>query len=235
MVVNFGIAEGEIVAELEVNDVNAFLALVGVKGSIFKFVQTVLLAHLLIFIVLAAGVWITYLIGKFALHLFLSGFVPIIDWLLNDFIFLIQKISDPIVEPIADFIISSLNLQSNVDISEAATSENNDFIASGLKTLGDFFSSSPEGVVNGTSAIAAFGPYHPNFFQAFKEDLLFVFLGYSIMLVLLLLYAQHITRSRNQYLDEINRLAILVSAQLQSGIKVCVFEDLSIDFYILIP
>ncbi|KAJ3367659.1 hypothetical protein HDU91_001226 [Kappamyces sp. JEL0680] len=233
MVVNFGIADGEIVAQLEVNNVRAFLDLVGVQGPFSKLVQTVALVHLIIFMVLGIGIWVPYLIGSSSVYLFFSGLVPIIDWTVNSAISLVQQVSDPIVEPIADALISMLNISANQTsiqslpelVTPAVAETSDDFLGKTLQFLGGALGKMAGGVTSELHSgnTTAYGPYHPNFFQAFKEDLSFVFLGYSVIFVLLLAYANHASRFNDPFLDSITRFAQLVNSQISAGTKVFFF------------
>jgi hypothetical protein len=182
MVLNVDIGDGEIVAQLEVNDFQAFLDLVGVNGSIWKLFQNVLLIHLLSFIALGVGVWVPYSIGKFTNYILSSFVVPTIiqgAYLVFD---LLQKLSDPITEPIADFILRLYSYtMANISPNNHNGAKEAPVVDTVVKVLEVL--SSPE-----TPSIQ-FGPYDSNFFASFHQDMSFVMLGYIVMTILGLLYA----------------------------------------------
>lgn len=175
MVLNVGINDGEIVAQFELNNVNAFLDLVGVTGPIIKLVHSVAIVHLIVFVVLGMGVWIPYLAGHTAVWLFFSGLVPTVEHIIDYSIKALQALSDPIVEPIADLLLNLFNSSTAAIVEKNSTN----FMDTVLRTIG----------ANLTTEKVTYGPYHPNFFHAFQEDLSMVFLGYVFLFVLLLAYA----------------------------------------------
>lgn len=221
MVVNVGIEDGEIVAQVEVNDVHAFLDLVGVQGPITKLVQSISLAHLIIMLILGIGVWIPYLIGNFSVFMLFDIVVPSVLVSLRKLIKSIQRLSDPFVDPIVDGILAFVNISNIQNATQAfnATSA----IPISNSTWISFLLVDLHGEVE---ASVQYGPYHANFFQSFKEDLFIVFVGYSVVATSILLYSSRVTgHIENPYMQAITRFAQSINSQLLSAIKVSNFND----------
>ena len=187
MVVNFGIADGEIVAQLEVNDVHAFLDLVGVQGPLTRLAQSIALAHIVVMLVLGLGVWVPNLIGNSAKYTFFQILVPSVQALINFSTHLLQKLSDPIVEPIAGAVLHILNVTYNSTdpLIRNATGDNTtaqiDLVEGAIKLVGEAVGDVKQNIPD--------GPYHQKFFEMFKNDMITAFLGYAVILVSLLIYA----------------------------------------------
>ena len=212
MAVNERIGDGEIVAEIEVNDVYAFLDLVGIQGPFTKLIQSISLAHLIIMLILGIGIWIPYLIGNFSLFLFFKIIIPSLQVSFKRLIYTIQIISDPIVDPLVDEILKFMNLSSANSILKISVLANNASIS-----------------YNNASQVA-FGPYHANFYQSFKEDLNLVFIGYSMICAGILIYSNRmVDYVQNPYLQSLTRFAQSINAQLTSAIKVSNYQNMLID------
>lgn len=213
MAVNVGIADGEIVAQIEVNDMDDFLNLVGMRGRFTMLLQSISLAHLTIMLILGIGIWIPYLIGSFSTHLLIKILVPSVEVSLNRLIISIQRVSDPLVEPIADRILSVFN----------STKPAFNF------SMTPSFSSLSGADSDLEEVNIPFGPYHANFFQSFKEDLFVVFIGYSVLVASILLYSSRVVgRVQNPYFQVITRFAQSISAHLSSAIKIIIFVVLEL-------
>jgi E3 ubiquitin-protein ligase MARCH6 len=180
--INVGIGDGEIVAQIEVNDIQGFLDLVGVNGPISKLFQNVALVHLLVFVVLGVGVWIPFMLGSVTNYFVNQVVVKSAEYVFNHGFLMVQKATDPIIEPIVDFLLIALN--NTVDNSTMTNTKNSSSL-SYLNTLYHVF-----GIQSGknVSEGVPFGPYHPNFFQSFQEDLSSVILGYFTIALLFLIY-----------------------------------------------
>ena len=76
----------------------------------------------------------------------------------------------------------------------------------------------------------AFGPYHANFYQSFKEDLNLVFIGYSMICAGILIYSNRmVDYVQNPYLQSLTRFAQSINTQLTSAIKVSNYQNILID------
>jgi hypothetical protein len=190
--INVGIGDGEIVAQIEVNDIQGFLDLVGVNGPITKLFQNVALVHLMVFVVLGVGVWIPFMLGSVTNYFVNNVVIKSAEYVFNHGFQMVQKATDPIIEPMVDFLLIALNVTAN---NVTITNPKNATSFSYLNTLYQVF-----GIQSGknVSEGVPFGPYHPNFFQSFQEDLSSVVLGYFTIALLFLIY---VVRLSNVELD----------------------------------
>ncbi|KAH9244286.1 hypothetical protein BASA81_018320 [Batrachochytrium salamandrivorans] len=106
--VNLAIDNGNIVAEVN-GDVNAFLEIIGARGSLLNLVYNVVAVHALIFICTAVGIWIPFLTGKVVFLIFRDVYGPMVERLISLVSSILQLITDPILDPIVDgiFVVGS--------------------------------------------------------------------------------------------------------------------------------
>ncbi|KAI9356559.1 hypothetical protein DFJ73DRAFT_823156 [Zopfochytrium polystomum] len=83
-------------------DVNAFLELVGIQGPIDGLLHNAALAVLVIVVVIGAGVWAPYITGRFIMWLFSDVYLPAFDAVMSQGTALLQRFTDPILDPIVD-------------------------------------------------------------------------------------------------------------------------------------
>ena len=181
--INVGIGDGEIVAQIELIDLQGFLDLVGVNGPILMLFQNIALVHLLVFVVLGVGVWIPYMLGSVTNYFVTNVVYNAVDVTIKRSLDLIQKVTDPVIEPVVDLLLVALKMSpNNHTFTETAKNGTTVPYLDGLYKL--------FGITQGkdTTVRVQFGPYHPNFFQSFQEDLSSVILGYCTILLLFLLY-----------------------------------------------
>jgi E3 ubiquitin-protein ligase DOA10 len=217
--------DGEIVAQIEVNDFQGFMDLVGLNGPITKLLQNVALVHLLVFVVLGVGVWVPFMLGSVTNYFVLTILMPALEFMFTKSIGTIQKITDPVVEPVVDFLLVALNVSSSSNTTVSA-SVNNGTAVSYLNTLYKLFGI-PTSAKNATSGVP-FGPYHPNFFQSFQEDLLSVILGYSTITIFFLVYLNYSTMNNNGYVGNLARVVHAIQTNIGIGIKLFVYLVLEI-------
>jgi hypothetical protein len=179
---NVGIGDGELVAQIEVNDFQAFLDLVGITGPILRLLQSIIIVHLVSILVLGIGIWIPFTLGK-SCNIAMNDIVtPYLSTTLQKSIDWVEKMLDPITEPIANAILTVVtdtnikNITSNVKKDKSAP-----FLDTVWKVLG-VLSSNDESLIE-------YGPYNPNFFQTLHQSMTQVLLGYVLILILFLLYA----------------------------------------------
>jgi hypothetical protein len=167
---------------------------VGVTGPLTKLGTNIMLVHLVAALVLGFGIWLPFSIGKTTNFIFTELVIPTLQEYSDYLLVRLQELSDPLTEPIADFILffvnSTINTLGNntlnATVSNAtesvvnATTKEAPLLNTILKVLG---------VLNSTETHVQYGPYNPNFFQSLHEDMTYVLLGYIITAILFLLYA----------------------------------------------
>ncbi|KAL5033528.1 hypothetical protein BDV3_000502 [Batrachochytrium dendrobatidis] len=106
--VNVGIDNGNIVAEVN-GDINAFLEIIGARGSFLNLVYNVVAVHALVFVCIAVGIWIPFLTGKVMFLIFRDVYGPMVERLISLVTSMLQVVTDPILDPIVDslFILGS--------------------------------------------------------------------------------------------------------------------------------
>ena len=109
--INLEFNDGNIVAEVNANgDVNAFLELVGVRGSLKNFAANLFVIHFVVLIMLYIGVWFPRFIGKFVVWIWQDYYTPALEWAIQIVSKLMYRITDPLLDPLVDgfFAISEM-------------------------------------------------------------------------------------------------------------------------------
>ncbi|KAI8901471.1 hypothetical protein BC833DRAFT_577813 [Globomyces pollinis-pini] len=216
--VNVGINDGEIVAQIELNDVNALMDLVGINGPVWKLFQHALLIHLLVFVLLGTGIWMPYIVGTLTSHVLQSMVIPAIEHGFEYAIWVLQTVSDPVVEPIADAILvftHSVGLNfTQININTTNSTESMDL----LTPLLDVFRNETETVVT----------EHANFIQSLQEVLSGVILGYIMVFSIVLVYMSLAGMGNHPYMLSLGRLFNTITMNFMSGLKMVMFISLEL-------
>ncbi|TPX65973.1 hypothetical protein SpCBS45565_g04773 [Spizellomyces sp. 'palustris'] len=88
------------------NDVNAFLELVGVQGPLENLAQNVTMVLLVIIVALGIGVLWPYLTGRFMVWLIKDIYAPSLEWVVGS----LQKVTDPVLDPVVDVTVWCIRL-----------------------------------------------------------------------------------------------------------------------------
>lgn len=187
--INVNIENGIFAAEINANgDVAAFLELIGVNGSVLLLFRNVACAHLLMAIALAICVLIPNKIGHFSLYVLKDVYIPFVQWCLEVPTELVRNVIDPIIDPILDY---TLNAWPSI-IKEAAppaNSSNSFFDWAKLLAFPSSTNSSILEIMIPNSTRIYGGPYHPDFFSAFGDHVLWTVFGWVNIIILALIWS----------------------------------------------
>ncbi|KAI8906391.1 hypothetical protein EDD86DRAFT_210609 [Gorgonomyces haynaldii] len=91
-------------------DVNQFLDMIGVQGPIYIFLRNVFYMHIIMGAAIAIVVVIPSLLGKAVYYFFKDYYLPLIEMGLSKGTSVIEKFTDPVIEPVIDGLLSVLSM-----------------------------------------------------------------------------------------------------------------------------
>jgi hypothetical protein len=107
--VNVAIDNNGIAAEVNAQgDFTALYELFGIQGPIENMIQNVVVFILIVIVAIGFGAWLPYVIGKMFASVTLKFLVPLIRWAGEYLVWMVKKVTDPLIEPLVDIIWSML-------------------------------------------------------------------------------------------------------------------------------
>ena len=194
-------------------DARGFLDLVGIRGPARNLIQNLVLVHAVIMLCLTLGIWVPFVIGRISYYFANNVVWPNLQKWNDDGIAYLQKLTDPILDPIVDYLAVFLG---NTTSAAPKIASNETVATTGFWFWNALFGASSVALTT-TNPHSAYGT---DFLELMKEDLLHVFVGYVTMAIVLMAYVNLAGMIQNRYLAAITRMSTRLANSMIKGFKV---------------